>query len=304
MKRLWKLLLCLLLAVLTLSACSGQPSNTEQFPEVTQALGPATPTPEPIVLDSQDDPSTADGSGESGAADPSAPQSIFDTNPYDVVLENGFTEQDALNEENYIDPELDDGSDLYVAQPTGTVYPYAGSTPIPLDPIDMPTPTPRPSLSFTYGDYSAASVGVSFKAPAGWLVDESQAQTFILREPDSQIKDGQQCVITISSQAVTSNYNQSDLETLVKDRLDVIGGASNITSFKPSYTATRYMMGSLGVYANYTATTTDGVEIGGRIQYVCIDRTLYGLEILFPEGFREDFIDVFGEIRGSMKSMY
>ena len=304
MKRLWKLLLCLLLAVLTLSACSGQPSSTEQFPEVTQALGPATPTPEPIVLDSQDDPSTADGSGDSGAADPSAPQSIFDTNPYDVVLENGFTEQDALNEENYIDPELDDGSDLYVAQPTGTVYPYAGSTPIPLDPIDMPTPTPRPSLSFTYGDYSAASVGVSFKAPAGWLVDESQAQTFILREPDSQIKDGQQCVITISSQAVTSNYNQSDLETLVKDRLDVIGGASNITSFKPSYTATRYMMGSLGVYANYTATTTDGVEIGGRIQYVCIDRTLYGLEILFPEGFREDFIDVFGEIRGSMKSMY
>lgn len=304
MKRLWKLLLCLLLAVLTLSACSGQPSNTEQFPEVTQALGPATPTPEPIVLDSQDDPSTADGSGDSGAADPSAPQSIFDTNPYDVVLENGFTEQDALNEENYIDPELDDGSDLYVPEPTGTVYPYAGSTPIPLDPIVMPTPTPRPSLSFTYGDYSAASVGVSFKAPAGWLVDESQAQTFILREPDSQIKDGQQCVITISSQAVTSNYNQSDLETLVKDRLDVIGGASNITSFKPSYTATRYMMGSLGVYANYTATTTDGVEIGGRIQYVCIDRTLYGLEILFPEGFRGDFIDVFGEIRGSMKSMY
>ena len=194
MKRLWKLLLCLLLAVLTLSACSGQPSSTEQFPEVTQALGPATPTPEPIVLDSQDDPSTADGSGDSGAADPSAPQSIFDTNPYDVVLENGFTEQDALNEENYIDPELDDGSDLYVPEPTGTVYPYAGSTPIPLDPIDMPTPTPRPSLSFTYGDYSAASVGVSFKAPAGWLVDESQAQTFILREPDSQIKDGQQCV--------------------------------------------------------------------------------------------------------------
>ena len=304
MKRLWKLLLCLLLAVLTLSACSGQPSSTEQFPEVTQALGPATPTPEPIVLDSQDDPSTADGSGDSGAADPSAPQSIFDTNPYDVVLENGFTEQDALNEENYIDPELDDGSDLYVPEPPGTVSPYAGRTPIPLDPIDMPTPTPRPSLSFTYGDYSAASVGVSFKAPAGWLVDESQAQTFILREPDSQIKDGQQCVITISSQAVTSNYNQSDLETLVKDRLDVIGGASNITSFKPSYTATRYMMGSLGVYANYTATTTDGVEIGGRIQYVCIDRTLYGLEILFPEGFREDFIDVFGEIRGSMKSMY
>ena len=304
MKRLWKPLLCLLLAALTLSGCSGQPSATEQFPEVTQALGPATPTPEPIVPETETDPSTADAASGAGTADASAPQTIFDTNPYDVALENSFTEQDALNEENYIDPELDDGSDLYIPEPTGTVYPYAGSTPIPLDPIDMPTPTPRPSLSFTYGDYSAASVGVSFKAPAGWLVDESQAQTFILREPESQIKDGQQCVITITAQTVTSNYNQSDLESLVKERLHIIGGASDISSFKPSYTATRYMMGSLGVYANYTATRTDGVEIGGRIQYVCIDRTLYGLEILFPAGFREDFIDVFGEIRGSMKTMY
>ena len=303
MKRLWKPMLCMLLAVLMLSSCSGQPSTTEQFPEVTQALGPATATPVPTAPPSSDVTSETGSVSQPGIAD-AAPQSIFDTNPYDVALDEGYTEQDALNEENYIDPDLDDGSDLYVPTPTGTVYPYAGSTPIPLDPIDMPTPTPRPSLSFTYGTYSAASVGVSFEGPAGWLVDESQAQTFILREPEAQIKDGQQCIITITSQAVTSNYTQSDLETLVKDRLDVIGGGSDISSFKPSYTATRYMMGSLGVYANYTATTTDGVEIGGRIQYVCIDRTLYGLEILFPEGFREDFIDVFGEIRGSMKSMY
>lgn len=148
MKRLWKPLLCLLLAALTLSGCSGQPSATEQFPEVTQALGPATPTPEPIVLETETDPSTADAASGAGTADASAPQSIFDTNPYDVALENSFTEQDALNEENYIDPELDDGSDLYIPEPTGTVYPYAGSTPIPLDPIDMPTPTrvPRSAL--------------------------------------------------------------------------------------------------------------------------------------------------------------
>ena len=46
---------------------------------------------------------------------------------------------------------------------------------------------------------------------------------------------------------------------------DIIGGASDISSFKPSYTATRYMMGSLGVYANYTATRTDGA--GNRRPY-------------------------------------
>lgn len=65
MKRLWKPLLCLLLAALTLSGCSGQPSATEQFPEVTQALGPATPTPEPIVLETETDPSTADAAQRS-----------------------------------------------------------------------------------------------------------------------------------------------------------------------------------------------------------------------------------------------
>ena len=52
-------------------------------------------------------------------------------------------------------------------EPTGTVHPYAGSTPIPLDPIDIDTPLRACRLSFTYGDYSAASVGVSFKSSRG-----------------------------------------------------------------------------------------------------------------------------------------
>ena len=132
MKRLWKPMLCMLLAVLMLSSCSGQPSTTEQFPEVTQALGPATATPVPTAPPSSDVTSETGSVSQPGIAD-AAPQSIFDTNPYDVALDEGYTEQDALNEENYIDPDLDDGSDLYVPTPTGTVYPYAGSTPIPLD---------------------------------------------------------------------------------------------------------------------------------------------------------------------------
>ena len=45
MKRLWKPLLCLLIAALTLSGCSGQPSNTEQFPEVDAGPGPRHPDP-------------------------------------------------------------------------------------------------------------------------------------------------------------------------------------------------------------------------------------------------------------------
>lgn len=293
MKRNWKLLLCLLLAAATLSACSGGGTPNEVFPEVTQNLGPVTATPTPVAQQQPQQPDAdMQPSGDVGG------QSIFDANPYDV-LEPDFTPEDALNEENYIDPD----EDLYAVDinANATVYPYAGSTPIPLNPVDMPTPTPRPALSFTYGAYTSASIGVSFEAPVGWQVDESQSQVMVLSEPEGQIKDGQQCVITLSAEPVTGNYSESDLKSQVNQRLDTIGGAE-FDDWKPSYTATRYMMGSKGVYANYTGTLTSGVNVGGRILYVCIDRVLYGLEIIFPQGFKDDYLDVFGKIRSSMKT--
>ena len=44
MKRNWKLIVCLLLAALTLCAC-GKQEPAEEFPTITQALGPtSTPT--------------------------------------------------------------------------------------------------------------------------------------------------------------------------------------------------------------------------------------------------------------------
>ena len=154
----------------------------------------------------------------------------------------------------------------------------------------MPTPTPRPALSFTYADYTASTAGVTFKAPVSWQIDQSQAGLFILSEPVAQIKDNQQCIITVSAEPVSANYSQRELESHVTQRLNTIGGAE-FTDWKPSYTATRYMMGSEGVYANYSAVRTDGTEVGGRIHYVCIDNMLYGLEIQFPLGFKGDFVE-------------
>lgn len=285
MKRNWKLMVCLLMALLALTACSGKPSEDE-FPDITQAIGPtATPTAAPTAVIVKEDPPAGDPSGES----------IFSENPY---LEDSFTEADALGEEGFIDPEF--GNEIAaVPEPQGTFYPYAGSTPIPLNPVDMPTPTPKPDLSFNYTQYIASTVGVTFEGPTNWQVDQTKSSVFVLSEPTNQIKDGQQCIITISAEPVGSTYTQKELETHVEQRLDSIGGAQ-FTEFKPSYTATRHMLGSTGVYANYSGTLNDGTEVGGRIQYVSVDNVLYGLEILFPEGFRGDFIDVFGEIRGSM----
>jgi len=295
MKRNWKLLLCLLMALLMLSACSSQPDPNE-FPDITQAIGP-TGTPAPT------DAPVADAPVQDGAADAASGESIFSANPYDVMVDEDMLANMAASEEDYIDPEYGQES-LYEAslKAEGTVYPYAGSTPIPLNPIDMPTPTPRPDLSFTYADYTASTVGVTFKAPVSWQVDQSYSGMFILSEPVNQIKDNQQCIITVSAEPVNATYKKSDLESHVKQRLNTIGGL-DFDEWKPSLTATRYMMGSEGVYANYSGTLTDGTEVGGRIHYVSIGKVLYGLEIQFPLGFKNDFIDVFGEIRSSMKQM-
>ena len=283
MKRNWKLAACLLLALVTLSACSSQPDPNE-FPDITQAIGP-TGTPAPTAVPVADEPVPDQEEGES----------IFSANPYD-----DSTEEDALGEEDYVDPEygVEDNFAYDYSQPEGTPYAYAGSTPIPLNPVDMPTPTPRAKLNFTYTPYSASTVGVTFEGPSGWQVDQSQSYLFVLSEPQNQVKDNQQCVITISAEPI-SNYSQRELETHVTQRLNTIGGG-DFTKWKPSYTATRHMLGQTGVYANYSATRSDGTEVGGRIHYVSVDNVLYGLEIVYPLGFKDDFIDVFGQIRSSM----
>jgi len=283
MKRNWKLLLCLLMAALTLCACSAKESP-EDFPDITQAIGPtATPTAVPA-------PEVPSGSNQPGG------DSIFSNNPYDVDLTEEWTEDDIFSEENFVDP-IEDQFVAYV--PDATVYPYAGSTPIPLNPVDMPSPTPRPKLNFTYSTYIASTVGVTFEGPVSWMVDESQPYVLVLSEPSSQIRDNQQCVVTISAEPVSSTYSKSDLKTHVNQRLDTLY-TSDYTEWKPSYTATRYMMGQEGVYANYTGMRFDGTEVGGRIHYVSIDNVLYGLEIVYPLGYKDDFLDVFSQIRTTM----
>ncbi len=300
MKKRLRLIFCLLLAWALLTACGTSTQQEEEaFPEVTQYFGPATaeptstPTTEPV--------STSDASTES----------IFSANPYDTPAENTetldlttaleFTEEDAMAEEN-VDLDTSSwsasgGAEITV---TGTVYPYAGSTPIPLDPVDMPDKTLVP-VNFTYTQYAIA-LGLSFEAPAGWVADESVSQTFILSEPESQMKDNQVGVITLSAVPVDETMSESALTTYVKSRLSDLS-ATNFSEWKESYTATRYLMGSLGVYANYSGTIVDGTEVGGRIHYVSFNNVLYGLEVLYPLAYSEEFLSVFSQIRTTLSAI-
>lgn len=304
MKRQATLFLCLLMLLVILSGCSNEKSPTQNFTVATQAFGPteaATATPDPQSIP-QNDPSSND-------------PSIFASNPYDDALDN-FTPEDVLNEEGYQDDGIYD-SDTYdgydsagfvaggfeeyaYAEETSTPYPYAGTSPIPLNPVDMPTPTPRPPLNFTFVPYTITSMGLTFDGPAGWVPNESVNGQFLLQESDMQLKDGQLGILTITSAPLTNDYSESNLKEEVMARYRNITD-TDFSSLKPSLTATRHLMGHMGVYMNYTATRSDGTQIGGRIHCVSIDKTLYGIEIIYPLGFRDAFLEVFSQMRSSIK---
>jgi hypothetical protein len=291
MKRKWLAAICLLMVAALLTACSsGQPQANQTFTEVTQYLGPtATASPVPVNNDASGE---SDGSTDAG-------NSVFSENPYMPTDDQSTLAQTALNEEEL---QTDDtgNATLDQAAADATVYPYAGSTPIPLDPVDAPTATPKPTLTFTYVDYSAAKLGVSFKGPAGWVTDDSADNVFTLSEPSEQIKDGQACVLNIYAVPVSSNYSESDLVTEIKQRLTTIS-ESGYSEWKPSYTATRFLLGSKGVYANFTGTLLDGTQVGGRIHAVCVDKVLYCLQITYPLGYKDDYLSAFSQLRESFK---
>jgi hypothetical protein len=309
MKRKWLAALCLLCAAAMLTACSGggQPQSNQVFTEVTQYLGPtATVTETPV-------PVNTDLTGVSdGTPVDTGDGSIFSQNPYVAANADnqGFTPQDAMNEEAgqaddtvATDAPSDQTGALVYGQDTtadSTVYPYAGSSPIPLDPIDAPTPTPRPTLTFTYVDYSAAKLGLNFKGPAGWVSDESVDGVFTLTEPAEQVKDGQAGIVNVYASPVSSNYTQSNLENEIKQRLNTLS-ESGYKEWKPSYTATRFLLGSKGVYANFTGTLKDGTAVGGRIHAVCVDKVLYCIQITYPLGYKDDYLNVFSQVRQSLK---
>ena len=299
MKRLWKIALCLALALVALTACSSESSNdgSQIYAEATQYLGPVTATETPTEAPQETEAPSDSGNSSGGV-------SIFD-NPY--LNEEDISPDEALGEENYIDPYdtgADTGSLLSASGASGgveTVYPYAGATPIPLDPVDLPTPTPHPELTFDYATYTAGSLGLTFDCPSGWLVDESQTDVFVLTEPETQMHDGQQCIITISAEPVTANYSEKDLKKQVIERLKEIGSV-NFTVWNPSLTATRTLLDSKGVYANYTGTLANGVELAGRILYASTNNKLYGVEMVYPRDYRDDYLNIFAKIRETISA--
>lgn len=278
---MWKKrVLCLVLALcaaLVMTACQ----QKETFPTSPQQQG-AGQQPQ-ATAPSQD--------VQNIFGDTPVPQQIdFNDGSYDPASEEGGNEE-------FLPIEQPESSGITPAPTMKSEY--AGATPVLIDPIDKPTPTPLPNLTFTYVTYEAPALHLSFDGPAGWLPDDSASDTFTLTNPDPSMDYA--AVLSIRCVPVSKNYNRNELTKEVKDALDSIG-SDGFLKFERSNTAGRKFMNTDGVYANYAGTTVDNVRIGGRLIISCSNKMLYILNVSYPAGYTNTYVDgVYDKFRHSVK---
>ena len=179
---------------------------------------------------------------------------------------------------------------------------YAGATPVKIDPVDKPTPTPLPKITFSYTTYNAPNLHLTFEGPAGWIADDLAADTYILTNPDPSMD--YEAKAEIRTIAAGKDYTQKELVKEVKAQAEALQGTGSFQSFSTSDTATRTFINGNGVYIAYKGTLNDGQETGvaGRIIVNTVNKVLYVLHVSYPRGLADTFADgVYNKIRHSMK---
>jgi len=196
--------------------------------------------------------------------------------------------------------EEDDGS-LYIP---GAIYDdygnlvNVGATPIPLDPIDMPTPTPRPSLTFQYGMVSASKLGIAFEAPAGWYVDASSNDMVVLTDPN--MYDGINATFSIRMQNVSNAYKLADVKDEVKAILKEVG-QYNYSEWETTTLSSRTLLGKDGYYANYRGVLFDGTIVRGRVMVALLDgNRIITVHMKAPGWFNESYMNVVAHFRDTL----
>lgn len=176
-----------------------------------------------------------------------------------------------------------------------------GATPIPLDPIDMPTATPRPSLVFTYTTITATTLGVTFDAPADWIVDESIPGTITLYDPIT--RDGYQGFISLTSESKASSFKTGDIKTELNNYVAGLH-KTNFDEWRTENIASRTLMGKDGYYTTFRGVRYDGVIIRGRVHMALLDgNRLLTVHVSAPGWYNESYSTVFYKIRDTLKAI-
>ena len=179
---------------------------------------------------------------------------------------------------------------------------YAGATPVRIDPVDKPTPTPLPTLTFSYANYTAANLHLTFEGPAGWLPDDSAADTYILADQNMAMDYPARAILRTVN--VGKDYTQKELINEVKAQAESLRTAFGLKTLELSNTATRALIEEGGVYLAYKGTMDNDEETGvaGRIIVNTVNRTLYILNVSYPRALADTYAEgVYNKIRRSLK---
>ncbi len=172
---------------------------------------------------------------------------------------------------------------------------YAGATPIPLDPIDKPTATPRPEKSFTYAETTAARIGVKFEAPVGWLTDDTVADAFTVTDPEKL--DNYQAFMSVKITPVAASYKLADVKTDVKAMLSELG-KYNYEDWSVTSVSARTLLKKDGYYADYRGVQYDGTIVRGRVHIALLDgNKIVTLHLSAPGWFNTSYQKVYQRFR-------
>lgn len=178
---------------------------------------------------------------------------------------------------------------------------YAGATPVPLDPIDKPTATPRPELTFTYTQAQADALGVKFEIPGNWVRDDSQTGIVVFTDPTTL--DNVNATVTIKLASVGSDYEVSDVKADVEAEMALIG-QYNYTDWSTTDCTERTIMGKDGYYADYRGVQVDGTIVRGRVQMALLDGgKLLTIEYNAPGWFNSSYKKVFDQLRSTLEAL-
>ena len=227
-RRRFRLAACLILVMLLLCACAQDPEKADLITAVPTQNSPLEVT--------------------------SAPNPQVD---YMAGLPEGY---DPASEEG--GEEYDGGSYDEMGRSV-----YAGATPIPLDPIDMPTATPRPELTFNYVEYDASAIGLRFEIPFDWTVSDNGTGSLVFTDPNTY--DNVNASLTVSVTTVASSYGINDLKTDLENELAAIG-QYNYTTWSPTPLESRTLVGGDGYYSSYRGVLYDGTIVRGRVHMAII----------------------------------
>ncbi|MBE5783163.1 MAG: hypothetical protein E7329_07620 [Clostridiales bacterium] len=214
----------------------------------------------------------------------------------------GQLQQDPLSLPSGYNPASEEDGSSYLPDTQYNEYGqtvYAGATPIPLDPIDMPTPTPRPSLTFSYGAVMADRLGLAFEAPVGWYVDTTAADAIVLTDPVAY--DNVNATLTIRILPVDSDYKLADVKTEVRNMLSEIG-QYNYSEWTTTDLASRTLLKKDGYYANYRGELYDGTIVRGRVMVALLDgNKVISVHMSAPGWFNESYMNVVSHMRDTLQ---